>query len=220
MKRSWINDKVRESGDLTCCGPVTQGECEGVLGGAQLVGDAQLVVAPGILLHDLGHGESRGEHAVIGPILEDIGGVPLVEGLRPLHHLALVIHGPEHLGGSGVGAEADQNLLLLPDLKVVEGLGLVGSHGLELDVEVHGGHVLVHLDVLAAEALVVHDAGDGLAVVGRVGLVVEHLDLPHGAVLVPDRLLVLDSALESVLAQGPGEGCSGSGAISNAGNLK
>ena len=213
-------DKVRDSGDLTCGGPVSEGKFEGVRGGAELVSDAQLVVAPGVRLHHLGHGEFRGEHAVIGSILKDVSSVPLVEGLAPLHHLALVVHGPEHLGGSGVGAEADPNLLLLPDLKVVEGLGLVGGHGLELDVEVHGGHVLVHLDVLAAEALVVHDARDGLAIVGGVGLVVEDLDLPHGAVLVPDRLLVLDSALESVLAQSPGEGGSGSGAISNAGNLK
>ena len=55
---------------------------------------------------------------------------------------------------------------------------------------------------------------------GGVGLVVEHLHLPHGAVLVPDGLLVLDPALKPVLAQSPGEGGSGSGAISNAGNLK
>ena len=218
MKRSWI--KVRDSCDLTCGGSVSEGESEGVFGGAELVGDAQLVVAPGVRLHDLGHDESRGEHPVIGTVLEDVSGVPLVEGLSPLHHLTLVIHGPEHLGGSGVGAEADQNLFLLPDNQVVEGLGLVGSHGLELDVEVHSGHVLVHLNILATEALVVHDAGDGLAVVGGVGLVVEDLDLPHGTVLMPDSLLVLDSALESVLAQGPGKGGCWSGSISNAGNLK
>ena len=152
--------------------------------------------------------------------LENLSSESLVQALTSLRHLALVVHGPEHLGRSGVGTEADQNFLLLPDNQVVEGLGLVGGHGLELDVKIHGGHVLVHLNVLATEALVVHDAGDGLAVVGGVGLVVEDLDLPHCTVLMPDSLLVLDSALESVLAQGPGEGGCGSGSIGNAGNLK
>ena len=222
VKKNEKMDKSQDynGSDLTCGGPVSQGECEGVLGGPELVGDAQLVVAPGVSLHDLGNGESCGEHAVIGPVLQHVGGEPLVEGLGALHDLALVVHGPEHLGGPGVGAEADQDLLLLPQDQVVERLGLVCGDGLELNVEVNGGHVLVHLDVLAIEALVVHDAGDGLAIVGGVGIVVEHLDLPHGAVLVPGGLLVLDSALESVLAQGPGEGGSGSGAIGNAGNLK
>ena len=191
---------------LTCGRLVAQGECEGVDGGAELVGDAQLVGGAGVLLGDGADGQLGGVLAVVRALLQHLRPVALGQGLRALAHAALVVEAPEDLGGAGVRAEADQDVLGLPHLEVVEGDGLVRGHGLELDVEVEAGEVLVCLLVGGGEAGVVHDAGDGLAVVAGLGLVVEHLHLPRPPVLELHGGPVLHPAQVRVLAQHPAEG--------------
>ena len=204
---------------LTCCWFLSERQFEGVESSAQLVGNHKIHRTPGDLLGHLIDDKLGCEHAVTGPLLEDLRHEVLVERLAALQNFQVVTELPEHLCGTGMGTETHEDLLGLSGLEVVEGLGVVGSHGLELDVQHQTGGVLLLGDVVLAEATVRHNADQSLAVVTGLCLVVELLDLPHAAVLVDLLREVHHLGLVGFLAQHPAELDGRPGSVGDAGDL-
>ena len=205
---------------LTCCWLLSERQFEGVESSAQLVGNNKIHPTPGDLLGHVIDDKLGCEHAITGPLLEDLRLEVLVERLAALQQFQVVTKLPENLCRTGMGAETHEDLLGLSSLEVVEGLGVVSSHGLELDIQHQTGRVLLLADVVLTEATVRHDTDQFLAVVTRLCLVVELLDLPHAAVLVDLLREVHHLALVGILAQHPAELDGRPGSVGDAGDLE
>ena len=205
---------------LTCCWLLTQRQFEGVESPAELVGNNETHAAPSNLLSHIVDDQLGSEHAFIGPLLQHLRYEVLVERLAALQQLQVVPELPEDLRRAGVGSETHQDLLGLAGLEIVKSLRMISSHGLELDVEEDSRLVPLLVEVVLAEAAVLHHTDQTLAVVAGLGLVVQLLDLPHAAVGVDLLLQVRHRPLVGLRAQHPAELDGGPGSVCDAGHLQ
>ena len=223
---------------LTWSRLLSQGQFEGVESGAERVGHLQPHVALGDLLRHHVDDQLGGEHPVTGSVLQHLRLEVLVQRLGALHQFYSLGKAPEDLeyresdcepgspisltdrGGAGMGPEAHQDVFRLPGLYVVESLGVISCHRLELNVQLQTNCVLLLGEIILCEATVLHTADQSLPIVAGLGGVLELLHLPHAPVLLGLGRQVLHQAGVGVLPQPPAELDGGPGPVRDTRHLQ
>ena len=119
-----------------------------------------------------------------------------------------------------MGPETHQDVFRLPGLDVVESLGVISSHRLELNIQLQASCVALLGEILLGEATVLHTADQPLPIVAGLRGELELLDLLHAAVKAGLGWEVLHGAGVGVLAQLPAELHCGSGSVRDTGHLQ
>ena len=116
--------------------------------------------------------------------------------------------------------EVHQDVFRLPGLHIVENLGLISSHGLELNIQLEAGLVPSLGDILLCEAPVLHTTDQPLPIVTGLGSVLHLLHLLHAPVLLGLVWQVLHLPSVGILAQHPAELDGWPGSVRDTGNLE
>ena len=119
-----------------------------------------------------------------------------------------------------MGPETHQDVLGLPGLDIVESLGVISSHRLELNIQLQASLVGPLGEILLGEAAVLHTADQPLPIVAGLRCELELLDLLHATVRPGLGWEVLHRAGVGILSQPPAELDSGSGSVRDTGHLQ